>query len=189
MPRNIEIKARVAGWDALWARVEAIADQGPFLIRQEDIFFRQAHGRLKLRRFDQGRGELIHYRRDDASVPKPSDYTIATTSTPDDLVRCLSLAYGMLGRVEKDRTLFLAGRTRIHLDRVVGLGDFIELEVVLDEQESNADGIREAEGLMARLALHRSQLVAGAYIDLLLAQTGASPRGGRIQGSEVERTV
>jgi predicted adenylyl cyclase CyaB len=189
MPRNVEIKARVAGWDELRGRVETIADQGPFLIHQEDIFFRQAQGRLKLRRFDAGRGELIHYQRDDASGPKSSEYTLAATSNPDALVRCLSLAYGVLGRVEKERTLFLAGRTRIHLDRVAGLGDFMELEVVLDDRESNVDGAREAEGLMAKLQIPSSQLIAGAYIDLLLDQTATCLNGGRAVGKTVEESA
>jgi adenylate cyclase class IV len=69
--------------------------------------------------------------------------------------------------VQKHRTLFLAGRTRIHLDRVAGLGDFLELEVVLEDNEPSEVGVCEAHELMARLGVEPLQLVEGAYLDLL----------------------
>jgi predicted adenylyl cyclase CyaB len=69
--------------------------------------------------------------------------------------------------VIKQRTLYLVGRTRIHLDRVEGLGEFMELEVVLDEQETSEHGISEAHRLMALLNIDASQLVETAYVDLL----------------------
>ncbi len=61
----------------------------------------------------------------------------------------------------------MAGRTRIHLDEVEGLGDFMELEVVLREGERTEDGVREAEALMAKLQVQTSQLIDRAYVDLL----------------------
>jgi adenylate cyclase class IV len=79
-----------------------------------------------------------------------------------------SLAYGRTGHVEKHRTLFLAGRTRIHLDRVSGLGrHFLELEVVLEENEPFEAGVREADELLGSLGVERSQLIEGGYVDLL----------------------
>jgi predicted adenylyl cyclase CyaB len=83
------------------------------------------------------------------------------------LREALSLAYGQAGRVQKHRTLYLAGRTRVHLDRVVGLGHFVELEVVLEDDEPSDVGVREAHELMARLGIEPSQLIEGAYVDLL----------------------
>ncbi len=59
------------------------------------------------------------------------------------------------------------GRTRIHLDEVEGLGDFLELEVVLREGGPTDAGVREAEVLMARLQVQPSQLIDRAYVDLM----------------------
>ncbi|HMN78902.1 MAG TPA: class IV adenylate cyclase [Burkholderiaceae bacterium] len=167
MPRNIEIKASIASIDALTPLAAAIADQGPFEIRQDDTFFACPAGRLKLRAFSAGDGELIFYRRPDQQGPKESFYLRSPTSAPDSLREALTLAYGQTGRVRKHRTLFLAGRTRIHLDSVDGLGSFLELEVVLDDEEPAEAGVREAHELMARLGIEPSRLIDGAYVDLL----------------------
>jgi predicted adenylyl cyclase CyaB len=69
--------------------------------------------------------------------------------------------------VIKERTVYIAGRTRIHLDRVEGLGQFVELEVVLEADESEAAGRREAEELMGKLHIRPEDLVECAYADLL----------------------
>ena len=167
MPRNIEIKARVASMPELRQRASALASEGPTEIAQDDTFFNCDRGRLKLRAFSPSRGELIFYRRANESGPKESFYVLAPTADPDSLREALTLAYGQSGRVIKQRTLFLAGRTRIHLDRVKDLGDFMELEVVLADDESTDDGFAEARSLMEKLGIHESQLVEGAYFDLL----------------------
>ena len=166
MSRNIEIKARIASVEALLPKVKAVADQGPFEIRQDDTYFACTAGRLKLRMFSKAEGELIYYRRADQQGPKESFYLRSPTTAPEVLRESLSLAYGQTGHVEKHRTLFLAGRTRIHLDRVSGLGHFLELEVVLEENESSDAGVREANELLVRLGVERSQLIEGGYVDL-----------------------
>jgi adenylate cyclase len=167
MHRNIEIKARIASVEAMLPRVRALADQGPFEIDQDDTFFDRANGRLKLRAASDQAGELIFYRRSDTTGPKPSHFLRSPVLAVDALRGILDCAYGSIGRVLKHRTLFLIGRTRIHLDRVAGLGDFLELEVVLAEAEGEASGMREAEQLMQRLGVDSAAWVAGAYVDLL----------------------
>ncbi len=174
MARNIEIKARISSVECFVPRAAAIADEGPVDIHQDDTFFQCTTGRLKLRTFATGEGELIYYRRDDLSGPKESFYLRSPVATPDVLRESLSLACGTAGRVIKHRVLFLVGRTRIHLDRVQGLGDFLELEVVLGEGDSAADGMQEADRIMALLSVEASQLVEGAYVDLLGSPDGSS---------------
>ncbi|MBK7672594.1 MAG: class IV adenylate cyclase [bacterium] len=170
MPRNIEIKARLGSGPALddvEARAVALATNGPHEIIQDDTFFRCDSGRLKLRAFAGGHGELIYYRRADAAGPKESFYTIAPVEDPDALRRALTLALGTIGRVRKRRTLYLVGRTRVHLDRVEGLGEFLELEVVLRDDETAEVGEAEAHVLMGELGIVPAQLIEGAYLDLL----------------------
>ena len=165
--RNIEIKARVADLAAVEARAAAIADSGPVDIAQDDTFFACPRGRLKLRELAPGQGQLIHYHRPDQGGPKLSDYVIAPTSDPAALREALTRAYGVAGRVRKHRRLYLAGRTRIHLDRVEGLGDFMELEVVLRAGEDTAGGEAEARRVMQALGVGEADLIEGAYVDLM----------------------
>jgi predicted adenylyl cyclase CyaB len=168
--RNIEIKARIESVAALTPRVAALATEGPIEIAQDDTFFNCVTGRLKLRAFSNDLGELIFYRRVNQAGPKESFYIRSPTSSPETLRESLSLAYGQIGRVRKYRTLFLVGRTRVHLDRVEGLGHFLELEVMLVDDEPADTGVREADELMDRLGVHPEQLIEGAYLDLMLAQ-------------------
>ncbi len=167
MARNIEIKARIESIESLLPLAAKIANEGPIEIVQDDTFFACPNGRLKLRSFSEHDGQLIFYQRPDSAGPKESFYVISPTSSPDTLRRVLSLAYGESGRVRKHRTLFMAGRTRIHLDKVEELGYFLELEVVLAEGETNEAGISVAHELLEKLSVSMHQLVEEAYIDLL----------------------
>ena len=145
----------------------ALSGQEPVFIAQDDTFFTCTHGRLKLRAFADGTGELIFYQRADDTGPKESFYVISPTDSPSTLRDALTRAYGAIGRVKKQRTVFMAGRTRIHMDNVEGLGEFLELEVVLRDGESAEAGMEEARTLMQSLGVAPTQLLSGAYLDLL----------------------
>ncbi|MBR9976098.1 MAG: class IV adenylate cyclase [Bacteroidetes bacterium] len=167
MPTNIEIKARVSDYTAQLRLAEEIADVPPQQFTQEDTFFPVPHGRLKLREFADGSGELIQYDRPDTEGPKTSAYALVRTDDPTTLKRALAVALGVRAVVRKTRTLLLCGRTRLHFDEVEGLGNFIELEVVLADGQSAAEGEAIAQALMKRLGIRPEDLLASAYVDML----------------------
>ena len=167
MARNVEIKARVHDLDATRRRAAALA-QGPSeFISQVDTFFVVPRGRLKVRQFENGSGELIAYDRADEAGPKQSSYVIAACADAHALCDALACALAVRGRVVKRRELYMVGRTRVHLDEVERLGRFLELEVVLHDGEPMEAGEREARDLMRRLGIEAKDLVTGAYLDLL----------------------
>jgi adenylate cyclase class IV len=166
VPRNIEIKARINSVEALLPVAIQVAGGPPTLIEQDDTFFTVPQGRLKLRQFADGSAELIHYHRPDDSEAKASDYVRVPVPDPAALREALVRACGLRGRVRKQRWLLLAGQTRIHVDRVDGLGDFMELEVVLREGQTDAEGTQIAQALMQALGLADAPRLAGAYLDM-----------------------
>jgi len=168
MHRNVEIKAKVESLEAIESRARELADDGPVVLEQDDTFFRCPHGRLKLRQFPGGaKAELIYYERPDRIEPEESRYAIHRTTDPAALRAVLSAGLGVRGVVRKRRTVYLIGVARVHLDRVEGLGEFVELEVVLEPQQDTADGTAVARDLMSKLGIPESGLVSRAYIDLL----------------------
>jgi len=170
MAVNIEIKARVADLESLRQRVKNLADRPAEVLQQEDIFFHIAVGRLKLRQQESGPGQLIYYNRPDVGGPKASDYQIYPSAAPDQLRVLLADCLGERGVVKKTRWLYWVGNTRIHLDEVVGLGTFMELEVVLKDGQTVGEGEATAQALCQKLEIPASSLVEGAYIDLLEGQ-------------------
>lgn len=167
MPTNVEIKARVRDPVALAALARQLSDAPPDTLRQRDTFFRVSHGRLKLRELGAGACELIWYDRPNAAGSRRSDYRIAAVTDPAGLRDVLGHACGVTQVVEKTRTVCLVGQTRIHLDEVVGLGSFVELEVVLHDGQAESEGHRIAAELMARLGIAATDLLAAAYAEML----------------------
>ncbi len=170
MPSNIEIKARARDFNDIRSRAERITDQPVQVIPQEDTFFAVPQGRLKLRVRDLGPAQLIYYERPDQDGPKRSDYSIFETKDPESLKQTLSQALGIRGVVRKTRYLYMVGQTRVHLDDVDGLGQFMELEVVMYTGQSDAEGQAVAEDLMSKLGVEPSDLLEGAYMDMLEKQ-------------------
>ena len=167
MPANIEIKASLKNRAAALATAARLNGAEPQNILQEDVFFRCEDARVKLSIFGPGSGELIRYQRDYVPEVRRSQYSIARTADPTILLEILTKTLGVVGVVKKTRTLYLVGQTRIHIDQVEGLGDFLELEVVLKPNQSEDEGKDIANGLLREFGIGQRDLIAGAYIDLL----------------------
>lgn len=167
MQSNIEIKARVRNFPDLKRRAESLSDSPVQVIPQEDTFFVAPQGRLKLRVLAPDSGQLIYYTRPNQNGPKRSDYHIYQTNDPENLKRTLAMAYSVRGVVRKTRYLYMVGQTRVHLDDVEGLGQFMELEVVMRRDQSDADGQAIANELMQKLGIQSNDLIEGAYMDLI----------------------
>ena len=177
MARNVEIKARARDPDALLERARSIGGGAALVMAQEDVFFDVPRGRLKLRA-SGGEGQLILYERPDATGPKVSRYHVVPIGEPGPLRALLADALGEIAVVRKRRTLVTVGQTRVHVDRVEGLGDFMELEVVLREDQDAEEGFSIARDVMAALGIEERDLVAGAYVDLLTGRSGGPGERG-----------
>ena len=130
--KNIEIKSPLADRPGTEERLRSLGAKLEWTRRQVDTFYHSPSGWLKLREVEGSRSELISYRRSvEDSGPRESDYHLLRIDEPGELNSVLESSLGILGRVEKQRTLWVYRNTRVHLDRVEGLGDFLELETVL----------------------------------------------------------
>src|SRR5213594_4665239 len=127
------MKARVADLSRLRVKVGSLAPAPPEALVQTDTFFVVPRGRLKLRQFSDGSGELIFYERPDRAGPNESSYLRYACPEPAALATVLRHALGVRGIVEKRREVFMWDRSRVHLDEVRGLGTFLEIEVVLND--------------------------------------------------------
>ena len=168
MPANVEIKARLTNPAQARDTARRLSGGDPDIIDQHDVFFASRSGRIKLRMFSDGTGELIEYHRPDTADIRTSSYRLVTAADAQALREILMKAgVTVTGEVRKRRLLYLVGRTRVHLDSVEGLGDFLELEVVLRADQTAEAGSAIAAELMDAFSIDRGQLVAGAYVDLL----------------------
>jgi len=165
---NIEIKARCPDLAAARAAAVGVASARVGLDRQVDTYFRTRAGRLKLRESSLSGGQLVPYLRPDREGPRRSDYQVLPVSDPAGLKRILCEVLGVHRVVVKEREIFLCGSVRIHLDRVEGLGDFLELEAVIDgTPASETAGRAEVARLMRVLGIRDADLVAVSYEGLL----------------------
>jgi len=168
VPQNIEAKYRCPDLAPIEASAKHSADSGPKILRQLDTYFNVPGGRLKLREFPDTPAELIGYQRVNARQTRPSDWLVFPTTDPDRLKEVLSRTCGVSTVVTKKRTLYLIGQTRIHLDEVEELGSFVEIEVVLEEGQGEAEGQQIAEEIITKLGLNSLTPEPRSYSDLMI---------------------
>jgi adenylate cyclase, class 2 len=165
--RNLEVKAVDLDPRATLDAALGLGAEDQGVTHQRDIYFHAVVGRLKLREAPPRPAELIAYARAELTGPKVSLYRVVAVADHIALVDALTDALGVRCVVEKARRLLLWRNVRIHLDRVAGLGDFVELEAVATSPGGLEVERDRVEELRAVLGIADERLVAQGYADLL----------------------
>lgn len=165
--KNVELKARLALLDAAEQVARSIMTGRLDDEHQIDTYFHCGHGRLKMREINGERAQLISYQRPDQTSAKTSRYRIAEVPNPDVLKAVLADSLGVRVVVDKHRQIFLRDNVRIHLDRVEGLGEFLEFEAVLTPKTTDQPGKNQVAELQQRFEITDEQLITGSYADML----------------------
>ena len=163
--RNIELKAFDPDPERSLAVVLGLGARDRGVIRQRDTYFRVNSGRLKLREEEPGGATLVQYDRVDADEARESRYRLIPVDDPGELCRALEASLGILAIVEKERHLLLWQNVRIHLDRVDGLGNFLELEGVATADSDLAQELDRVARLTEALDLVPERMLRNSYSD------------------------
>jgi len=163
--RNLEFKARLEDPNATLAKARSIGAELWGDLRQTDTYFAAPHGRLKLRETAGFQAELIYYERSEVSDRRESDYFVTPAADAASALDILSRAFGVRAAIRKQRTLVLLDTTRIHFDNVEGLGQFLEIEVPVRDDESAAK--QRLDSLIEGLGFSWDDCIRKSYVDLL----------------------
>ena len=125
--KNLEVKAKCASLELTIQSLVELGAKHEKKMYQIDTYFNVPEGRLKLREEGLDFANLIYYHRFDTAESCYSNYHICQINDLDSCKLILSSALGTKIIVEKARDLWWFGNTRVHLDHVSGLGNFIEL--------------------------------------------------------------
>ncbi len=169
----IEIKARCTDPLSIEAILKAQNAEFRGMDHQIDTYFRVTTGRLKLR---EGNIEntLIHYNRPNQSEPKQSDVTLFKTPTEAAaLKKILTDSMGILTVVNKKRSIYFIENVKFHIDEVLGLGHFVEIEAINSE---NINTVLSPEALQKQCRFYiqlfniqKSDLLSNSYSDMILS--------------------
>jgi adenylate cyclase class 2 len=85
---------------------------------------------------------------------------------PEELLAALSTTLGVEAVIKKERRLFLWDGVRIHLDRVDGLGPFIEFEAIAPADSDLSHAEAKVETLRAAFEIDAADVLGGSYCDL-----------------------
>ena len=182
MAKNLEFKAQCQSLDSFYPRLTDLNATHSETVRQVDTYFympaekshtlsEMSEPRLKLREIDEmTEAWLIYYERPNHDASRYSQYHLSKITDPSTLKVVLTAALGVKTVVKKQRELWMFNNTRIHLDTVVDLGQFVELETVFQGQ-TETEARNEHQHVKTVLRLDTTHPVAVSYSDLIMQKS------------------
>ena len=166
MPVNLEIKVPVKNLKKLKILVEKEGGELIYSSKQIDVYYKLNNGRLKVRDSSKGEKSVIFYRRVEDGSERWSNFEVIPVTNPKNWIKFFDNFLERLVVVDKHRTLYHLKNTRIHFDKVKGLGNFVELETKVVNGKLKAK--KEFQQIMKLLNLNHDEQILSSYSDLLL---------------------
>jgi len=168
---NIEIKARSNNQDQIRALLKSKKAEFKGLDHQIDTYFNVNFGRLKLRE-GEIENHLIHYQRENKEGPKQSNVTLFKSDPKSSLKEILTKALGILVVVDKNREIYFIENVKFHIDTVVNLGTFVEIEAIDDDGTKGKETLLEqCQYFLDLFKIQKRDLISVSYSDLLMEKT------------------
>ncbi len=162
-----EIKARCADPDRIRAILREAGADFKGIDHQIDTYFVTQKGRVKLR---QGNIEntFIHYRRPNQAGPKNSEVTLYRPHDAGALKAVLVQAFDVWVVVDKKREIYFIDNVKFHIDDVVDLGSFVEIEAIGEAATADRDQLlQQCNYYIDLFGIGEDDLVEESYSDLL----------------------
>lgn len=180
MERNVEIKCTLTNREKTESLlknllIQKYGESNCQTYFQKDTFYYSQKGRLKIREFSyKNDPELIHYHRLDTPESKLSSFHKMKIMDTVSMKKILEESNGSIGIIGNKRTLYMYDKTRIHLDSVEDLGEYLEIEVQLEGLEKTIDYAKLIEDgkklisfLIEKLEIQNEKFIDCSYFDLL----------------------
>ncbi len=169
---NLEIKVHILDIEEIKKKVLKIKAKPMGILHQIDTYFIVGNSRLKLRE-EKDKNQLVFYRRPNTLYSKFSKYYIINISIYffSIVKKLLALIFGVKVVINKKRDLFIYKNTRIHLDEVEKLGEFIEVETLFKKNIKEKKLKKEHYFILKFLGLNDLKTVRESYSDLMLSLT------------------
>ncbi len=164
--KNLEFKANCDSLDVLRQRLTNLQAEHRRTMKQLDTYFNVPQGRLKLREINTHEAQLIYYERSNRAESRYSNYQVCNIPEPMVFKQISTMAWGVKAVVEKQRELWMFGNTRVHLDEVRGIGQFVELETVICNQ-TEGEAQAEHQLVKAALGIKEEDVISVSYSDLV----------------------
>ncbi|MCD6017814.1 MAG: adenylate cyclase, class 2 (thermophilic) [Bacteroidetes bacterium] len=165
--KNFEFKAKVDNLEPYENKLLRLNPLFKGTDHQIDTYFNAATGRLKLR---EGNIEnsLIHYNRENTSEAKRSDIILYQHQPNPALKNILSLQLGIKTVVDKKRRIYFIDNIKFHFDTVKGLGTFIEVEAIDNNNTFSIEKLKEqCDQYFHFFELEQFQLIDKSYSELV----------------------
>ena len=163
--KNLEIKARINDINKPPILLKKIGAKFINRGRQIDTYYVVPNGKFKLRKFNQKNGNLIFYERKENLNPRWSNYFTFHISEPDKFNKFLQQIFPIQIVIDKIRIFYRYKNARIHLDKVINLGNFIEIEAEVKNGELQAKKLMRE--LLKYLKIPKKDFIKKSYSDLL----------------------
>jgi predicted adenylyl cyclase CyaB len=163
---NYEFKARLRNEDQVRATLRRLRARLVGTDRQVDTYFRVPNGRLKVREGKIENG-LIYYERSNSPRARRARIEMMFLPRRNSVRAILQRSLEVLAVVRKRREIYFVGNVKIHLDRVPGLGRFVEVEAL--SRSKGLEKVRaQARKYQKLFGISRADLVSESYSDLVL---------------------
>jgi predicted adenylyl cyclase CyaB len=171
---EIEIKARVEDREEVKEKIASIGD----FIReehQEDLYFDPPFGNfvksgevLRIRKTSRKNTLTYKKKRSDEKARIRIEHE-AKVESGDEVAEILEdLGFIQIAKIRKEREIYNAGDCEVELDMVENLGNFVEVEILIPEDEDITKGKEKIFELLKRIGIPEENIEEKPYLELYL---------------------